>query len=726
MSYVLKRKFYKKGYINNFTTVGTPTFDGSVVSGFSSANYIKTFGIPNDVSSFEFGVKFTTGTTIKKQQGIFANSETNIYTPQLIIDDTGYLEGLTPTKVGTWGSEINSPYVLEANTTYWAKYGWDGAECYLDVSLDGDVYERVGTVTHSSIGWTEVLGIGIDTTSHPFLGSIDLSECHIKINNELWWTPYKRCKYDYNFTIAGSLGISAREETCTFNKFSSANYVTLPENFDVSDGSTWEMVYKIRTGDNITTGQSICGHTGSGNADPVNPCIKSSKFQLTTSKSSSSNIFSDVYGTATLEANTDYFVKIVFDGSAYILSYSTDGETFIEDIRKESTTPIWASNLAIGRQQGADSEYPWLGSIDLTQSYIKINGELWWSCFKKTEEVAFKEDGTLEDFDFFDYKNYFLKANSKSYLLQIPPFSYTFTINATPENAVVLINGEVRGSLKAVEGTEITWQVSLDGYKTQRGTLTLSEDTTIDVVLRELQNYTFTINPTPSDATVTINGEVTNSVTVLEDSEVSYEVSLEGYVTQSGSVVVNEDTVLDVVLEEELLLECSEISGYYSLVDTELYKAVFHPTYENNAIEYMLCFPNSDSYYIASNERTSFEINSYTDEVVSVVYQKANINLNAYEEFVLSGITFKTFKGSGSYTSGNTKYLYYLELAFPSGFVLGKSAFLNKLHTTSLDDSKSVISSVSETTYARGDGWFSCTILRSGLKVNVLTGDLYE
>lgn len=75
--------------------------------------------------------------------------------------------------------------------------------------------------------------------------------------------------------------------------------------------------------------------------------------------------------------------------------------------------------------------------------------------------------------------------------------------------------------------------------------------------------YIFTINATPSNAKVTINGEVTNSATVLEGTEVSYEVSLDGYITQSGKVVVNENTTLNVVLKKkELLYACySETIG---------------------------------------------------------------------------------------------------------------------------------------------------------------------
>lgn len=161
--------------------------------------------------------------------------------------------------------------------------------------------------------------------------------------------------------------------------FSSANYLKITDSFDVSAAQSWEVVYKIKSGTDITTGQSMCGHTGSSNYDPFTIDINSSKFQLGLCKSSSSNLLKDQKGTYTVLVDTTYWLKLTFNGSRYALSYSLDGVDFIEDVVLESTTKIWTSDLVLGRQQGSSSEYPFLGSIDLNECYIKINGELWWT-----------------------------------------------------------------------------------------------------------------------------------------------------------------------------------------------------------------------------------------------------------------------------------------------------------------------------------------------------------
>ena len=62
--------------------------------------------------------------------------------------------------------------------------------------------------------------------------------------------------------------------------------------------------------------------------------------------------------------------------------------------------------------------------------------------------------------------------------------------------------------------------------------------------------YTVTIVPTPSDARVTIDGAVTNSVVGINGRTISYSVSKSGYVTKTGSyTIAGSDKVIYVTLE---------------------------------------------------------------------------------------------------------------------------------------------------------------------------------
>lgn len=72
-----------------------------------------------------------------------------------------------------------------------------------------------------------------------------------------------------------------------------------------------------------------------------------------------------------------------------------------------------------------------------------------------------------------------------------------------------------------------------------------------------LTNITLKINTTPENAVVTINGKATKEFSTPYQPNlqlpVTYSVACEGYVTKEDEIVLTENTVLDVVLEEEII-----------------------------------------------------------------------------------------------------------------------------------------------------------------------------
>lgn len=66
-----------------------------------------------------------------------------------------------------------------------------------------------------------------------------------------------------------------------------------------------------------------------------------------------------------------------------------------------------------------------------------------------------------------------------------------------------------------------------------------------------LSKYTLEIQPTPSEAVVTINGEITNKVTLSYNTEVEYTVSLDNYITQTGKLNLTENKVVEIELQPE-------------------------------------------------------------------------------------------------------------------------------------------------------------------------------
>ena len=125
---------------------------------------------------------------------------------------------------------------------------------------------------------------------------------------------------------------------------------------------------------------------------------------------------------------------------------------------------------------------------------------------------------------------------------------FTFSINPTPADSIVIINGQQRLSVYEEVDTLINWSVSKEGYHPQSGSLVLTGDVSMDVVLSQTAQYTFTITPHPSDATVFINGQQRSSITVSEGTPIEWSVSKTNYITQTGSFTLSADYSIDVYL----------------------------------------------------------------------------------------------------------------------------------------------------------------------------------
>lgn len=126
-----------------------------------------------------------------------------------------------------------------------------------------------------------------------------------------------------------------------------------------------------------------------------------------------------------------------------------------------------------------------------------------------------------------------------------------FTIRViSPLDAVVTINGETTNSIIVDKNSEVTWSVEAPHYESKNGTQTVTEDTTVDVTL-VANKYTLTINPTPADAVVELNGEVKNSITADYNTDISIKISKKGYKTYTEKYKLIQTETKDIVLEVE-------------------------------------------------------------------------------------------------------------------------------------------------------------------------------
>lgn len=110
---------------------------------------------------------------------------------------------------------------------------------------------------------------------------------------------------------------------------------------------------------------------------------------------------------------------------------------------------------------------------------------------------------------------------------QTPPATekVTVTINATPADATVTINGQTVSTLEVEKGTDVTWSVAKEGYTTQQGTYTaIAEDQTETITLvGEDRTVTFTVSGYKAETTptITVGGqEITGTTTTAKVGDV--------------------------------------------------------------------------------------------------------------------------------------------------------------------------------------------------------------
>lgn len=124
-------------------------------------------------------------------------------------------------------------------------------------------------------------------------------------------------------------------------------------------------------------------------------------------------------------------------------------------------------------------------------------------------------------------------------------------VHPTPQNATVYLDNEAKWREVVVPGSVVNVRVEAEDYVPYNEDITVKSDTVLNIVLDPVQ-VPFTVNASPEGCAIKINGveAPTGTVQVDKNSTVTWEVSKEGYVTQSGQKVADQDTnSVDVTLQ---------------------------------------------------------------------------------------------------------------------------------------------------------------------------------
>ena len=291
--------------------------------------------------------------TKQQYEGIADPSDTELY---MVTDDIGITSSDVTAALGyTPENTANKVTALSPSST---DVQYPSAKCVYDFMAEKGISRNIGEIVASALPLTDaglhlldgtlILGGGVYDEFVTYMGSL-----------------YDEARLFPNVQLHGDLA----SDDNILSGFSTVDYATLGANFNPG-GTPWEMQFKFTTGDDVSTQQYVFNAYNC-----VNLTINLSGYlTVALGTGSTSSTTWDILATTTLVAavaNTEYIVKFVFDVTKY--------EVYLDGVLATSattTTAIGSNPGNIGINNG--STRPWKGSIDLNNSYIKLDGEYWW------------------------------------------------------------------------------------------------------------------------------------------------------------------------------------------------------------------------------------------------------------------------------------------------------------------------------------------------------------
>lgn len=287
---------------------------------------------------------------------------------------------------------------LAANTIYklhFKRYNIDGVLTYrasLKSSVDNKWVDDIviSNATPIKSGFYYNLGRdwGIFTENATFYLDSDahISKWDVKGRETRLWSatsegvvPVTGAKTAYTgfcYIPVGNVNIVNR----IIKNFSDNSYVYINAIKTLHTASTWDLIVKVRTGSDVSSQQYVIAGSGTTARDFV-IFLQNNKLTWQMSSNGTSYDIVNKNSSLTVSPNIVYYFRIQFTGSAYALSYSTNGgRTFTQVDKIESTAKVVANTThIIGGIPGSTGWY-WRGNIYVDDSitWCKVDGQIVW------------------------------------------------------------------------------------------------------------------------------------------------------------------------------------------------------------------------------------------------------------------------------------------------------------------------------------------------------------
>lgn len=204
------------------------------------------------------------------------------------------------------------------------------------------------------------------------LSSSALALSALSVNLNLYNNTIYRQKKEPTKSINATKVGSPTVNNGIVSGFSSSDFLTLNDYLPSFGSNTWEWVTKANTG---SLSGSLIGKTSGGGVSLVINTNGTLSFAATYDGTQW-----DLTQTSslTVNANTNYYFKVEFTGSAYKVSVSTNGNSYTEYVSTASSTSIQTNlfNFSLGYTASGTA---FAGTINLNESYIKLGNNIVWT-----------------------------------------------------------------------------------------------------------------------------------------------------------------------------------------------------------------------------------------------------------------------------------------------------------------------------------------------------------
>lgn len=363
--------------VNNnigYSIVGSPTINDGVVSGFSNNDYLKMFQI--DLSNpFEILFKVKTPSTWGTAYDvIFSTASTYGYTFQKNGPNKQFTY-YVPDESDTSRTLHNGNIGLLEDTIYYIRTRFTGTQLIIDRSTDNKNW-LIEYQENRTVGFFNnaeyTIGRNATAAQQAWSGSIYIADCYIKVNNYTIFNGKQQANIILGYIKVGNPTINDN----IVSGFSNGNYIKTNVAPYLRQSKNLEIKTKFKV-------SSTSGIIFIANSFTIGLIINSDgKFGLYLSEGEeySWNIAYNTKGTHVVSVNTDYYIKVIYDGTSYILKVSTDDITYVDDITIQSSKTLGGSPnsyaLNFGVNYNGTSSFL-DGSIDLNSTYVKANGRTW-------------------------------------------------------------------------------------------------------------------------------------------------------------------------------------------------------------------------------------------------------------------------------------------------------------------------------------------------------------